>query len=636
MHLASWSSRRAAQARHPTGPQPLIGDYALLGDCASAALVSQDGAVDWLCMPRFDSPPLFCRLLDWERGGTFRIGPLGAHTSAREYMEGTNVLTTVHTTARGRVRVTDFFSLAGGGPRAPEWWQLGGSRLLRCVEGLSGEVDLDIWFHPTFDFARRDFRLERTGQGVLASVRSHWLSLQSQATLEAYDRGGVRGTFRLYAGRRLWFVLEQGEGRPPSTIGMSEQRAEDELRKTLDAWRGHRDACTYEGPYREQVRRSGMVLKLLTYEPTGAVVAAPTAGLPQDVGTDRNFDYRYCWIRDSSLIVRALLMLGQRDDARRLLSWMLDTLSRWRDLGKLPLRTCSGERPPKAQRVRRLHGYRNSRPVTIGFRGPTEHDSYGDLLEASTLLPEVITPARWRLLRSCADQAAWRWRQKDRSVWELSQPRHYLYTKVQCWAAVDRAIRLADQLGYRGHWRRWGQAWREIQTTILGRGYDTSVGAFTQAFGEPQLDAAALTLPLTRFLPADDPRVVSTTRRIEERLAIGPLVYRYLAKDVHPGHGSPFTLCSFWLADNYSLRGEPERARQIVEGVLRHANDLGLLSEEIDTDTGELRGNYPQALSHLGFIRSAALIGEAERRGERGSLVSGASGESRSSPDTQG
>jgi GH15 family glucan-1,4-alpha-glucosidase len=251
-----------------------------------------------------------------------------------------------------------------------------------------------------------------------------------------------------------------------------------------------------------------------------------------------------------------------------------------------------------------------------------ELDDYGDLLEASALLPELITPQRWRLLKWCADQSAHRWREKDRSIWELSTPQHYLYSKMQCWTAVDRAMRLADQLGYRGSWRHWGRAWREIQDTVLRAGYDASLGAFTQVLGKPGLDAAALTLPLTRFLPADDPRVVSTSQRIQERLSVGPLVYRYLVKDVHPGHGSPFTLCSFWLVDNFSLRGELDRAREVFEGVLRHTNDLGLLSEEIDAATGELRGNFPQALSHLGLVRSAYLIREAEQHLEHGRSAS--------------
>jgi alpha,alpha-trehalase len=484
-------------------------------------------------------------------------------------------------------------------------------------------VDLDIRFHPSCDFARREPHLERTTRGAVASAGSRWLALQCPATLEPDDRGGLRGTFRLFAGRRLWLVLEQGEGRPPATFGMSEHRAEDELLKTLHCWRRYWDACTYEGPYREQVKRSGLVLKLLTYEATGAVIAAPTAALPQEIGTGRNFDYRYCWIRDSALVVRALLILGHRADAERLFGWMLDTLSRRLDPGDHPVYTCTGQLPPKQHRLRRLRGYRDSHPVNIGFGGQTELDDYGDLLEAAALLPELLTPRRWRLLRWCADQSARRWRSKDRSIWELSRPRHYLYSKVQCWTAVDRALRLSSRLGLRGSHRRWERTWREIREAVLSEGYDASVGAFTQAFGEPGLDAAALTLPLSGFLPADDPRVLSTTERIQERLGVGPLVYRYLTEDIHPGTGSPFTLCSFWLADNFSLRGEPERAREVFEGVMRHASDLGLLSEEIGADTGELRGNYPQALSHLGLIRSAHLIGEAERRRESGEAVQG-------------
>ncbi len=619
MRIGSWHFGHLTGARPPASPQPLIREYALVGDCASAALVSRDGAVDWMCMPRFDSPPVFCRLLDSERGGTFRAGPLGAAESAREYVEGTNVLTTVHTTARGRMRVTDFLSMAGGGPQAPEWHSLGGSRLLRCIEGLAGEVELDVRFHPTFDFARRKPRLERTAWGAIASAGSQWLALQCPVTLEADDRGGLRGTFHLYAGRRLWLVLQRGEGSPPESFGMVERRAEEELRKTLHYWRRRWDTCAYDGPYREQVRRSGLVLKLLTYEETGAVVAAPTAGLPQEVGTERNFDYRYCWLRDSSLIVRALLILGYQQDAGRLLEWMLETLSNQRNPNSHPVFTVTGELPPRQHSLWQMRGYRDSYPVNIGFGGQKELDDYGELLEAAALLPRLITPSQWRLLRWCADQSAKRWRQKDRSIWELSSPRHYLYSNVQCWTAMDRALNLARQLGYRGSWRRWERAWREIRETVLQEGYDASVGAFTQVLGAPGLDAAELVLPLVGFLPADDPRVVSTAERIQERLGVGPLVYRYLVKDRHPGHGSPFALCSFWLADNFSLRGEPERARQVLEGVLRYANDLGLLSEEIDADTGELRGNFPQALSHLGLIRSAHLIGEAERRREQSS-----------------
>lgn len=571
-----------------------------------------------MCVPRFDSAPVFCRLLDWERGGTFRVGPLGAHEAAREYVNGTLVLTTVQTTARGTMRLTDFLSAAGGGPRAPEWWTLGGSRLLRRVEGLSGEVELDIQFHPTFDFARREPRFERAAQGAVVWSGSQWLALQCPVPLEADDRGGLRGTLRLHAGQRLWLVLEQGEGKPPEDFGMADQRAEEELRKTLVHWRRISNACTYEGPYREQVRRSGLVLKALTYEPTGAVVAAPTAALPQNPGTHRNFDYRYCWIRDSSLTVRALLLLGHREDAGRLLDWMMETLSGGYDPSTHPVFTCSGERPPASHELRQLRGYWDSLPVNIGFTGPRELDSYGDLMEVAALLPERLTPARWRLLRRYANRAASHWREKDRSIWELSRQRHYLYSSVQCWTAVDRALRLSELHGYRRSRRRWERAWLEIRQAILREGYNASVGAFTQAFGEPGLDASALTLPLTGLLPAADPRMVSTVERIRERLGVGPLLHRYLIQDVHPGTGSPFVLCSFWLADNYSLRGEPERAREVLEGVLHHANDLGLLSEEIDADTGELRGNFPQALSHLGLIRSAHLLDEAERRREHG------------------
>lgn len=514
------------------------------------------------------------------------------------------------------MRVTDCLSLAGGGPRAPEWWTLGGSRLLRCVEGLSGEVKLEIRFHPTFDFARHESRLERAVRGAVAWGDSQWLALQCPAPLAADDRGGLRGTLRLHAGQRLWLVLKQGEGKLPEDLSMAAPWAEEELRKTLAHWRRLWDACTYEGPYREQVRRSGLVLKALTYEPTGAVVAAPTAGLPQEPGTHRNFDYRYSWIRDSCFTVRALLLLGYREDAGRVLDWMLETLSRGHDPSTHPVFTCSGERPPASHELRWLQGYWDSHPVNIGFTGPRELDNYGELLEAAALLPEHLTPARWRLLRRYADRAARHWRKEDRSIWELSRRQHYLYSKVQCWTAVDRALRLSEQHGYRGSQRRWKRAWLEIRQAILRDGYDASEGAFTQVFGEPGLDASALTIPLTGLLPAADPRMVSTVEHIRERLAMGPLVHRYLVQDAHPGTGSPFALCSFWLADNYSLRGEPERARQVLEGVLHHANDLGLLSEEIDAGTGELRGNFPQALSHLGLIRSAHWIDEAERRRE--------------------
>lgn len=613
-----YRERRERKAT-PGGHYRPISDYGIIGDQHTVALVGTDGSIDWACFPRFDSNALFCRILDERRGGTFRVGPLGESSVTREYLEGTAVLVTEHDTSSGRFRVLDFLSMGGGGPGATAWEAYGGSRILRCIEGICGEADVEIRFHPTFGFGRRDGEMHPTREGVVASSRHEWAALACPASLHSDDRGGVRGIVRVRAGDRLWLRMRYGTGKAPLDVCASISRSQAELEQTVDVWRQLMSPYRYEGPYGDKVRRSALLMRLLTYGPTGALIAAPTTSLPEEEGTGRNFDYRYAWIRDSSLAARGLQIVGFEREGHRMVKWLLDTLTQQGRPDRAVALAVDGQKPPRTRKLKWLEGHGGAAPVRVGFRMIPEIDDYGELMQAVAVTPDAVEQPHWRVLRKYANSAATRWFLPDRTIWEFpGMPRHYLYSAVMCWTAVDRAIRLGRQHGKWAPYPLLEYAQRRMRRYILQNGFNPEVGAFTQVFGGTALDASALVIPLTGLLPATDPRMASTIRTIQARLAAGPLVYRYMTGDKFDGLGSPFVLCSFWLVDNLLLLGDVDSAVRIFEGVTAHANDLGLLSEEIDVDSGELRGNFPQLLSHLGLIRSAHLLGQAERLGVDG------------------
>ncbi|HEX3558395.1 MAG TPA: glycoside hydrolase family 15 protein [Pyrinomonadaceae bacterium] len=600
-----------------------IRDYALIGDAHTAALVARDGSIDWCCWPRFDSPAVFCRLLDAARGGWSQICPAEQYEVSRSYVGTTNVLAAEFKTGGGRARLTDFMPVERlteshrGEDIAPSY------RILRLVEGLAGSVEMEVSFRPTFDYACADTVLEACEGGAVAHAGREALTLTCAARMRRDEPGALAGRFKVREGERVWFALNYFTDVDSKEVKPPRAESEDELRKTLDYWEEWWHACRYDGQYSEQVRRSALVLKLLTYEPTGALVAAPTTSLPEEVGGVRNWDYRYTWLRDSSLILYTLMLLGYQEEASDFFGW-LDALGIPRQKRLQIMYTLDGKPCLPERKLEHLEGYRGSRPVRVGNAAFNQKqlDVYGEVLDAVHLYHERarrdIPESWWDDIQFMAARTVEGWREPDSGIWEVrGDPRHFLYSKLMCWVALDRAVRLAGKSQPSADVSAWKKERDAIRELILREGYNERVGAFTQYLGGEALDASALIIPQTGFLPPTDVRVKSTVERISERLTSHGLVYRYLNEDGLPGGEGTFALCSFWLVDNLAAQGRVDEAKGLFEKIVGYANDLGLLSEEIDPVNDELLGNYPQGFSHLALIRSALNISRAEADGEK-------------------
>jgi alpha,alpha-trehalase len=590
-----------------------IGDYGAIGNGRAVALVSTDGSIDWLCLPDMDSDAVFCRLLDAGRGGWFRVGPTADSTTSRRYVGDTNVLATTFTTDSGSARLVDLMPPPGDQPEPS---------VLRLVEGLDGEVEIEVVFRPTLGFAQTDTEVHPTEDGALARCGDHWIELVAPGAFEPDGGGGVRTRRTVREGERFWVTARHGEG-DPAPAG-DRQDPDAVLAQTLRFWEAWSEQCTYHGDYRPQVLRSALALKLLAYSPTGAVVAAPTTSLPETIGGERNWDYRYTWLRDASLIIFALRAIGYRDESEQFFDWLIGLCLLRRDRVQIMYRIDGGTELPE-RTIAGLEGWRGSSPVRVGNAAASQVqlDVYGLVLDAAhlhdDLEPEAFDEPTWEILSLLADRAADRWGEPDEGIWEVrSEPRHFLYSKLLCWVALDRALRIAERHDAPGNLDRWRAERDAIREAILEDAYNEEVGAFGQSFGSPVLDASALTIPLLGFLPPTDPRVLSTAERVRERLGAGGMVYRYSTTDTDDGlegDEGTFVMCTFWLVDNLALSGDVEGARRLFEHTLGHASDLGLLSEQIDPDSGELLGNFPQGFSHLGVILSALAIAEAEDAG---------------------
>ncbi|HEY1294261.1 MAG TPA: glycoside hydrolase family 15 protein [Chloroflexota bacterium] len=596
---------------------PSIGEHAIVGDCHTAALIARDGTIDWWCPGRFDAPAVFCRLLDFEKGGYLRTVPSTPFELQRAYHGMTNVLESTFSTRTGTVRATDCMPVCRRDPDdrgcdvAPQ------HRLLRRLECLEGEVDLTLEFKPSFDYARARSRLVVHPSGTV-TARGPGLSLRlacAGARLRSNQHGGVSGRLRLRAGEQRWIVLSRAD----DGDSFDEKECQRELAATVEYWQRWAARCTYFGPYRDQVLRSALVLKLLMYEPTGAVVAAPTTSLPESIGGRRNWDYRYTWLRDSSLIQYALLGVGYDEEATDHAHWLERTVGS--DPGRRPrtLYAIDGRRSHSEEILPHLEGYQSSRPVRIGNAAASQRqlDMYGEVLRTADLhyhlRHQVPSAGAWRLLRDLVDHAAEDWEEAGSGIWEVRcGPRAFLYGKLMCWTALDCGVRLAESFHLEAPLARWQDCRRCIRDAILERGYDLRLGAFTQAFGSTALDATALVIPRVGFLPASDPRVKSTVRHIQRHLTRDGLVYRYRTFDGLNSHEGTFTLCTFWLVDALALGGQLREARELFERTLDCANDLGLLSEEIDPETGEQLGNFPQGFSHMALIGAAVNLARAE------------------------
>ncbi len=596
-----------------------IADYALLSDCRSAALVSRAGSVDWLCLPRFDAPSVFARLLD-DEGGHWSIGVPGA-SATRRYAEATMALETTFEAADGTAVLTDAMAV-GRNDRGHDLGAGSPGALLRRVTCTAGEVEVAVEYAPRPEYGLIHPLLHPVGGGLVSRGGAEVLALSSPVGL-AVDGATASARLTLRAGESACFAQHHAKSWEPAPSIWTQAEIAQRLDDTLEGWRSwsamHQ---AYDGPWRELVHHSGRVLQALTFQPTGAIVAAATTSLPETVGGERNWDYRYTWVRDASLTMEALWVAACPDEANEFFAFLAGAaasqLHRGADLQIMF--GVGGERDLTERELPHLRGWRSSRPVRVGNGAWDQRqlDVYGELLGAAQRLVDQLgklDAATRRFLVAAAGTAARRWRERDQGIWEIrGEPRDFLYSKLMCWSALDRAIALAGLLGAEDQVESWAATREEIRAAILDHGWSERAGAYTQSFGSDELDASNLMMAITGFLPGTDPRMKSTIDAIAERLTDERgLVYRYKAADGLEGEEGTFLLCTFWLAQAQALAGEVDRARATFERAIAYANDVGLLAEEVEPIPGdELIGNYPQAFSHIGLVNAAWAIAQAE------------------------
>jgi GH15 family glucan-1,4-alpha-glucosidase len=594
-----------------------IGDYALLSDCRSAALVTSDGSVDWLCFPRFDSPAIFARLLD-EEAGYWSIRPSCPAEVTRGYLERSLVLETIFRTRTGTAVLVDALAL-GGRERGHSLGASSPGALLREVSCVEGHVLLEVVYAPRPEFGLVRPLMDSVRGGLIACGGAYVLTLSAPVDLQV--RGSTaHTTLTLRAGERLGMALHAGWGWGPEPPRWRPRRIHRRIKDTIEGWRSwSRLHTSYQGPWQEQVGHSGRVLRALTFAPTGAIVAAATTSLPESVGGERNWDYRYTWVRDASFTLQALGTASCEVEETRFFSFLARAAATQLDRGAdlQVMYGVGGERDLSERPLPHLTGWRGSAPVRVGNDAWRQRqlDVYGELLDAAHELAcdpgqDRFDPLTRAFLRGAADTAARRWREPDQGIWETRGPsRHFLHSKLMCWVALDRAIALAPILDAADRIADWKRTRAQIRAAILTQGWNQQAGAFTQAFADPNLDASALTLPMVGFLPGDDPRIRSTVEAIATRLTDPRgLVHRYRTADGLPGGEGTFLLCTFWLAHALALAGEDASAKQAFQTAASYANDVGLLAEEVDSITGEPIGNFPQAFSHIGLINAARAI----------------------------
>ncbi len=601
---------------------PNIADYGLIGDMHSCALVSSGGSVDWCCFPRFDSDSVFCRILDWDKGGYFRIAPRERASVSRRYVPGTNVLETTFRTDSGSMRLTDFMPMHHDDSAPIEPYKVGEShQIMRVIECLEGSVELELECYPRFEYGSivPHVHLENPNIGF-AHGGSSAISLYCSAPLRLVEGGFLsRGTLR--QGQKAFAVVTYESRFSYDSGSLGSAEIEASLGEAIAYWQDWSEICRYEGVYKDYVVRSALTLKALTYAPSGGMVAAPTTSLPEHIGGERNWDYRYTWIRDASFAIYGLHILGYQNEAKAFRNWI-----EWATVGRAgDLRIMyglGGERRLTEVALFELAGYRNSAPVRIGNGAYSQFqlDAYGELMDSAHLYRRFIGPIDeeyWAYLLSVVEFVLEHWHERDEGVWEARSGRqHNVFSKAWCWVALDRAIKMVNALGLPGDVERWKRVRAEIREQILTQGFNEKRGVFVQAYGSDILDAANLMLPLIGFIRADDPRMLATIRATQSELTSEQgFVYRYRGfDDGLSGDEGTFNICSFWLCDNLILLGELDEATELFERLLEHTNDLGLLSEEIDPHNGNMLGNFPQAFSHLSIINTAVQLQRARRR----------------------
>ncbi len=622
---------------------PPIADYGAIGDCRTMALVSRTASIDWWCQPRFDAPFLFGRILDWDKGGSFDLEAKGLAPGGRRYLDQTAVLETDLDADGGKLTVTDFMAVEGEAMNGFKVSPFAKQKLVRLVRCTSGSVDLAIHCRPRPGYAStapvlramdgdeaETHLVELTGEAEGRAIR---LSATRPMRTNGHD---VDLATTLTEGDEIGLVLDygpgdhagesiadpnDGAGGPAEAIDLAQMHEWRDA--TVRFWRDWTDEATYDGPYRDTVIRSAVTLKLLTYHPSGAIIAAGTTSLPEEIGGVRNWDYRFTWMRDASFTLYALQTLGYRAESDAWMDWVTRICSQ---VDPLVLYRVDGAVPARERILDHLEGYCGSPPVRTGNDAAWHRqlDLYGTTLDAAYLHARAgheVDDAEWDALVHFADLAADRWRMPDVSIWEVRGPqRQFTYSKVMCWVAMDRASRLAEMTGRaeRESMRieRWGAEADAIRADVMANGRRAD-GAFTQFYGTDRIDASALIFPLVGFVAGDGPSATATLAAVDEELTTGCLVHRYIPDaDVEgiAGEEGYFLYCSFWRLDNLLLQGRIDEARRDFEDLLAKTNDLGLYSEEWDAENDRLLGNFPQGFSHIGLVSTAHNIERAEQR----------------------
>src|SRR5579883_3232663 len=629
-----------------------INAYGVIGDCHSAVLVAPDGSVDWGCLPDFDSPAIFCRLLDANSGGYFQIAPTDETIpGAQRYLRGSNVLQTRFASTAGEIVLTDFMpveTLSAWQFREMNnntWTREDGSChcLVRIVECTYGELPVTVRLKVTPNYAGASseaYLVSNIGAVINGGDQHVGLAIVGGSLLPNYQMDIEQGPDEVHPtvviqatlceGERLLFAMGVGRSALAAhrlvETELQQRNFDAELAQTLHCWRKWVQSCNYTGPYADLVERSALVLKMMTYAPTGAIVAAPTTSLPEDLGGERNWDYRFTWLRDASFTLYALSVLGFTEEAHAFTHWLQRLpFSAGEDLQIMY--GIRGERELAEQILEHLSGYKNSQPVRIGNGAARQIqlDVFGEVLDCLHLYRrqgcferygEKLEGILWSLMCAMAEQVCKHWRDPDSGIWEVRDGQHhFVYSKVMCWVALDRAIRAAEQEHLEANVALWREVREQIRTEVLANGYHPQLGAFTQSYGSTTLDASVLLLPLVGFIPATDPRMLSTVNQIMEHLTDEQgFVFRYNGEDGLAGQEGTFTICSFWLVDNLAMQGRVEEARALFEHLTSYAGRLGLFSEEIDAQSGMALGNYPQAFTHIALINSAHNLQRAEER----------------------
>ncbi|MFH1560061.1 MAG: glycoside hydrolase family 15 protein [Chloroflexota bacterium] len=590
-----------------------IRDYGVIGDSRSAALVGIDGSIDWCCFPRFDSPSVFAAILDDKEGGRFQIAPTTSYDTHQEYLPNTNVLSTTFETNQGQATLIDFMPLTESSRPGQCPHEI--HRVLTCTQGT---MTVECLFQPRLDYGRAKTRVNTSRRGAVASGNGYSLALSSPVPL-AVRQNEAQARFTLQEGDVRSFVVSYGRTRPSAVAAL---HSNEKLQRTIRYWESLTERINYHGLWKKEVVRSFLALHLLIYAPTGTIVAAPTTSLPEEIGGERNWDYRYSWLRDTAFALGTLYRLGDMRDARQFMSWIID------DLKATPGRTrilygIDPQSDLEEVTLDHLEGYRQSRPVRIGNAAADQiqMDVFGEVITSIATYHRYggyISNEIWGLVSDFAQVVCENWTRPDRGIWEIRGPlQHFVYSKVMCWAALDQAIMLARTLERPAPIEQWQETADTIKKEVLTRGWSERKQSFVQRYGSEALDASNLLIAFVGFLPPDDPRIQSTIKATIEELAQGHFVRRYNTQEVQDGltgGEGTFTMLTFWLIGNLLFSGQVRKAFDLFQEFLELANHLGLFSEMMDPSTGEFLGNFPQAFSHLGLIHTARNLNQALRR----------------------